>query len=66
MWGDQLWDPRTPHPLHRFDSFTSFATGYFNPSGASRKFIVAEASHLQPPLSHRIAKTFLLFYRPSS
>lgn len=33
MWGDQLWDVRAPRALHRFDSFTSFATGYFHPAG---------------------------------
>jgi hypothetical protein len=33
MWGDQLWDVRQPRCVHRFDSFTSFATGYFHPAG---------------------------------
>lgn len=33
MWGNQLWDPRAPTLLHQFDSFTSFATGHFHPSG---------------------------------
>lgn len=62
MWGDQLWDPRTPHPLHRFDSFTSFATGYFHPSGASRTFTVAGASHLQPPFLKALTIS-LVWYR---
>ncbi len=34
MWGDQLWDVRAPRAVHRFDSFTGFATGFFHPAGA--------------------------------
>lgn len=35
LWGNVLWDPRTPAPVHRFDAFTDpgNSAGAFHPNG---------------------------------
>ena len=33
LWGNTLWDPRTPRAIHRFDQFTDFSGGVFHPAG---------------------------------
>lgn len=38
LWGNTLWDPRTPRAIHRFDQFTDFSGGCFHPAGAAQHF----------------------------